>query len=179
MVSALVSTSVFADTDLMNDVSLPNGCIISNIGVYSDTSNLEPTWSINTYICQPGYYLPADGEGCVKCPNDYYCVGGAWTYNTQTAQGIEQCPNGWYAPAGMSESGSCGRILHVGDNIVYLRSTKKTTPSLNIKIGDNVFYGNMTLSDVGMHEDNSHKLKIGYDNQTFSVYDDSVVLPSE
>lgn len=174
-----VSANSFADTDLMNDVSIPNGCIITNIGVTSGESIFEPIWQTNTYVCQPGYYLPRDGEGCEKCPSNSYCSGGAWTYNTETAQGIAECPNNWYAPEGMSEQGACGHILHVGNNVIYLRSQKKTVPSLNVKIGNDVFYANMTEADVNMHDDTDQKLKIGYDNMTFSVYDDSVIVPAE
>ena len=173
------AANAIADTNLLNNLSIPNGCVIANIGITSGQVVLEPTWSVNTYVCQPGYYLPADGEACVRCPNNNYCTGGAWTFNTQNAQGITECPNSWYAPTGMSELGSCGRILHVGNNVIYLRSEKKTFPSLNVKIGDDIFYANMTVADINMNEETDRKLKIGYENATFSVYDDSVDVSSE
>lgn len=163
LIAMLVSADAFADTGLLENLSIPNGCVIANIDVTSGESILEPTWQINTYVCQPGYYLPKDGEDCIKCPADNYCTGGAWTYNPKISQGITECPNNWYSPAGMSELGSCGRILHVGDDVIYLRSEKKTVPSLNVKIGDDIFYGNMTESDIIMHSGTERKLKIGYE----------------
>ena len=94
--------------------------------------------------------------------------------NETVPQGITACVAGLYAPAGMWESAQCGRILHIGENVVYLRSVKKTTPSLNVKIGNDIFYGNMTTTDVSMNADTTHKLKLNYGGLTYSVYDDSI-----
>ena len=68
--------------------------------------------------------------------------------------------------AGADEAGDCGRILNVGTDKVYLRSTKKTTPSLNIKIGDQTYYGNMSTATKG-------KLRVKNGTTTYSVHDDS------
>jgi len=86
------------------------------------------------------------------------------------------CPTGLTTigyGAGADESGDCGRILHVGANHLYLRSDKKTTPSLNVKIGDTVFYGNMATSNVNMSDGVSNSLKMKYGSTTYSVHDDS------
>ena len=169
------SATAFADDAnlIMNDTSIVGGCNVSNLGAASGTVNLVPQFELATYVCNPGYYLPADAEGCVICPNDNYCVGGAYQYNATTPQGISECPNSWYSPEGMHELSSCGRILHIGDNVVYLRSVKKTTPSLNVQIGNNIFYGNMTVGNVSMTDGTDRQLKLQYGGQTYSVYDDS------
>ena len=126
------------------------------------------------YVCATGYYLPADAIDCVVCPENSYCSGGTYTFNETVTQGIESCPNNWYSPSGMSSVAQCGRILHVGDDVVYLRNVKKTTPSLNIKVGNDIFYGNMTTNDVVMHNGATHRLKIRFNDTTYSVYDDTV-----
>ena len=36
------------------------------------------------------------------------------------------------------------RVLHVGDDTIQLYETKNTTPALNVKIGDEMWYGNLT-----------------------------------
>ena len=127
--------------------------------------------------CGPGFYLAANSTECEVCSLNSYCVGGTYQFNESVAQGIISCPNNWYSPAGMSSIDQCGRILHIGDNVVYLRSVKKTTPSLNIDIdNDGIadFFGNMTTNDVVMNSGTERKLKLQYGGQTYSVYDDSV-----
>ena len=129
--------------------------------------------------CNEGYYLPANATECTICPGDSYCGGGTYTFNETLAQGITACPTGDYAPAGMWEPEQCGRILHVGDGFVYLRSTKKTEHALNVDMdhdGIADYFGNMTTLDVPMSRGTQRKLKVRWDNVTYSIYDDSVDL---
>ena len=136
-------------------------------------------FEINTYTCDAGYYLPADALDCVLCPANSYCGGGTYTFNETVTQGIVSCGAGLYTPAGMSSANQCGRILHIGENVVYLHSTKKTTPALHVDIdNDGVadYFGNMTTLDVPMTRGTERKLKLQYDGVTYSVYDDSVDL---
>ena len=123
--------------------------------------------------------MPANYDGCVICPVDNYCGGGTYTFNETVAQGIVSCGAGLFAPSGMSSSNQCGRILHIGDNVVYLHSVKKTTPALHVDIdqdGTADYFGNMTTLDVPMTRGTERKLKLQYDGVTYSVYDDSVDL---
>ena len=92
--------------------------------------------------CMPGYYLPANSTSCAQCPRNSYCVGGEFDATTADV-GIMPCPNNTYSPAGSDSSDDCGRILHIGEYILYLRTAKLTTPSLNVQIGNTVYYGDM------------------------------------
>ena len=66
-------------------------------------SQLFGRFAPNEYTCNAGYYLPADGIECVQCPANNYCVGGTYTFNKTTTQGISgQCATGYSAPAGSS-----------------------------------------------------------------------------
>lgn len=69
---------------------------------------------------------------------------------------------------GADEAADCGRVLHVGDGKLYLRSVKKTTPSLNVSINDTTFYGNMTEGA------SKGSLRINSGGKTYSVHDDSM-----
>ena len=92
--------------------------------------------------CNPGYYLPADSTSCTQCPKNSYCPGGTFTETTSDS-GITQCPDNMYSPLGSDSSDDCGRILHIGEYILYLRTAKLTTPSLNVQIGNTIYYGDM------------------------------------
>jgi len=153
-----------------------NSLVIDNIisGCEPSLNALYTIFQPNVHTCIPGYYMPANTDGCVVCPANSYCAGGTYAFNKTVNQGIASCPNNWYSPTGMSSVAQCGRILHVGDNVVYLRSVKQTIPSLNIKVGDDIFYGNMTTNDVVMHNGATRKLKIRFNDAIYSVYDDTV-----
>ena len=142
------------------------------------TQNYGAIFEPITYTCNPGYYLPAgndwttDNQGCTICPADNYCVGGTYTFNETNDQGIEQCTNG-HAPIGSS---ICyGHVLHIGDDVVYLKSTKLTTPSLNVGMDDGVFYANMTTTPTPMNSASEHYLKIEYDGVVYYVCDDTTL----
>jgi hypothetical protein len=176
------ATNMWADTFTSTKLatSCPAGTVQYMTG-YEGTGTT--TWNgkvscveYPSQLCSPGEYLPNTASVCQPCTENSYCTGGTFTVNTAGAQGIDMCPNDWYSPAGMSSVDQCGRILHIGDNVVYLRSAKKTTPSLHIKVGDDVFYGNATTLDVPVHAGVERKLKVRYNNTTYSIYDDSVDL---
>ena len=90
--------------------------------------------------CNPGYYLPANRQQCMQCPRKFYCPGGTFTETTSDS-GITQCPDNMYSPLGSDSADDCGRVLHIGEYI--LRTAKLTVPSLNVQIGNTIYYGDM------------------------------------
>ena len=118
--------------------------------------------------CSGGEYVPTAGDGCVNVGVGYWGAGG--TVSQTSTLGRNACASGLTtigSGAGADEAGDCGRVLNVGDEKIYLRSTKKTTPSLNISINGDVFYGNMSTATKG-------SLRINSGGTTYSVYDDSM-----
>ena len=129
------------------------------------------TFTPNTHTCNPGYYLPVNVDECTICPVNHYCVGGTYTFNENIDQGIESC-NGGFAPAG---SNVCyAHKLHVGEEEMYLGSTKRTTPSLNVAYGNEVFYANATTTPTPITAGSSHYLKTIYNEQIYYICDDTV-----
>ena len=92
--------------------------------------------------CMPGYYLPANSTTCTQCPKNSYCPGGEYTSSGQDS-GIIACPNDTKSPIGSDSADDCGRILHIGEYVLYLRTAKLTSPALHVKIGDVIYYGDM------------------------------------
>ena len=149
--------------------------ICSNNILYSlnNKSRLISEWTPNEYTCEPGYYLPANVDGCRQCPKNNKCVGGTYSFNETTDQGIKQCANPTpFAPIGSSVC--YPHILHIGNDVVYLKSTKLTTPSLNIGMDDGVFYANMTTTPTPMNNATEHYLKIEYGGVIYYVCDDTI-----
>ena len=139
----------------------------------NNTSDMLPVFAPNQHTCTPGYYLPAGVDECTICPQNNKCIGGTYTFNETTTQGIEPCPNGTYAPGGTAYCYE--HILHVGDDVVYLKSDKLTIPSLNIGMNDGIFYANMTTEPTLMNKDSEHYLKLEFNNTVYYVCDDTTL----
>ena len=132
-----------------------------------------------TVTCPGGSYVATAGAGCVNVGAGNWGAGGTVTQTGTLAR--TSCATGLttigYGP-GADEAGDCGHKFHAGDGILYLRSVKKTTPSLNVRIGNAVFYGNMSTLENIMSAGSTRKLKINNGGTIYHVHDDSVDLPS-
>ena len=125
--------------------------------------------------CPGGQYVAAQAGGCVNVGAGNWCAGGTVAENatlsrTACSTGLTTIGYG----AGADEAGDCGHKFHAGDGILYLRSTKKTNPSLNVKVGSTTFYGNMSTSSKNMSDGTTKKLKVKNNGTTYWVHDDSV-----
>ncbi len=118
--------------------------------------------------CAGGQYVASASAGCVNVGAGYWGAGGTVAQNATLAR--TACASGLTTIGygrGADEAADCGRILHAGDRQIYLRSDKKTTPSLNVKIDDAVYYGNMTAGALDGY------LIIKDGDVTYRVHDDS------
>ena len=121
--------------------------------------------------------ITCSGGSYIATANNTSCspVGaGFWAAASTVSQGSaglrNACADGLTtigSGSGADEAGDCGRVLNFNGEKVYLRSDKKTTPSLNVSISGKTFYGNM-----GTGVDGALKIKSG--STTYSVYDDSM-----
>ena len=140
------------------------------------SGNSHDTALMCELACPGGSYVPyANSTTCANVGVGY------WVSANTTPQG--EVGKRYACPAGMTtigyglgadEAGDCGRILHVGDNKLYLRSDKKTTPSLNVLVDGTKFYGNMSTESKTLTSGVDESLRIKNGDTTYSVYDDMV-----
>lgn len=110
-----------------------------------------------------------DGYSVKLCPSGKYSEAHYVTSSPSSpSSGCSTCPDDApFSPTGAEGVAACGRLLHIGDSTLYLRSGKKTTPSLNILIDGKQFYGNLSTSITSQF-----KIKSG--STTYSLYDDTM-----
>lgn len=157
-------------------------CSVCEIGTYTaDTGATACTACTNTkpsnssysgsaaanncpWSCDGGYYS-TDDTSCSEVGAGFYSADGN---NTRTA-----CPAGLTTVGyghGADEESDCGHELHFGDYLVYSKTTKPTTPAINLKINQS------DTSYVGLSP-NDHtlsKLHVSYSGQKYTAYDDGL-----
>ena len=162
---------------LSNGSLTEHGCYLGTDGDYGNGGGKRCYVHQDNLKCNAGYYASTLSNGYVWNNTragllGNTCVGvGAGYYSAANILTRNQCPTGLTTigyGAGADEVTDCGRILHFGNDKLYLRSGKKTTPSLNVKIGDNTYYGNMTAGT------GKGKLRLKSGTTTYSVHDDSM-----
>ena len=61
------------------------------------------------------------------------------------------------------------RVLHVDDNTIKLSQTKTTDPALHVRVGDELWYGNMVRCTLSMNENTDKELKVRYNDKIYNV----------
>ena len=158
--------------------SIPNNTM-NNICADNFPVDLLAIYEPNVHTCSAGYYLPANTDECRPCLKDNKCIGGTYSFNKTTAQGIEPCPlNAPHAPAGSSVC--YPHIMHLSNerpnDIIYLKSTATTSPALNIDMNNDGIadvFANMTTTQTHMTSISEHYLKIMVNGVLYYVCDDT------
>jgi hypothetical protein len=104
-------------------------CTIGDLGVSSGTANATAQFTINTYQCAAGTYLPSGtswttdtqytNNNCAPCPANSYCPGSGnttFTYSASNNQGITAC-SGTYtlSDTNSTSADSCYRECTTSD----------------------------------------------------------------
>lgn len=147
-----------------------NAAVFENIGVYSGAIYATPIYENAPIYCDPGYYVPEDSTECSICDKNHYCVGGENAVK-------EACPDGLVSPVGTMTAGGCGKIMHVGEDILYTTTEKQTSPAFAVMFGDKVYYAKMTPVSDGVktiNKDTTHTLHAIYNEIEYYVYDNTV-----
>ena len=159
---------VGAHSVAQGSISSYSNCL-TNYTISGTAAANHDTASDCKITCGGGSYIAtANNTTCSDVGAGYWAA--ASTVSQGSAGVHNACDDGLTtigSGAGADEAGDCGRVLNVNGEKIYLRSTKKTTPSLNVSINGTTFYGNMGASGIGA-------LKLKSNGTTYSVYDDSM-----
>ncbi len=128
----------------------------------------------STVECATGTYLPKNSKTCAVCPGDAYCPGGSYEVLNATDQGANACATGLKAPRGARSENDCGRVLHVGDDILHLHKDKRTEHSLIVKVDGVNYYADATPITEGVktiNPESTETLRIKIDGVEYSVHE--------
>lgn len=139
---------------------------------YTENKTFTPKWSADV-TCVPGKYVAANTHYCSECPENSYCIGGTFDAPLSVAQGIKACPTGLVSPQGTISSGGCGKIMHVGEDVLYLTSEQQTTPALAVKLEGKVYYAKMTPGAKAINEATNTSLRTRVDGVEYSIHDNT------
>lgn len=147
-------------------------CGIDFDGVGSGSVGLEAIWYPD---CNPGQYVPMGESSCQTCLANSYCSGGTYLQDGPAATDtfITSCASGLYSQSGSRTVNDCGRILHVGDSVVYLHADRRTTPSLIVSVEGTQYYADTTPVSQGavpMSAGDTKTLRINYQGTEYTVH---------
>ena len=124
--------------------------------------------------CPVGTYLPGNANSCAACLADSYCVGGVYPLGAADDAGMVACESGLFAPAGARSVNDCGRLLHVGNDVLHLHTDKRTEHSLVVRVDDVKYYADTTPVSEGVKTINpntTQTLKIRIDGVEYYVHE--------
>ena len=153
---------------------------MNNVCAVNFSAKLYSRYTPNVHECLRGYYMPANTDGCVKCPENSYCAGGTYTFNETMTQGITACPDGMFAPVGMWLESQCGRKLYIGGEYLYLHQSPAAPAEhrLYARIETRVYSANATPiidnPDLKMSANTQRALHVKIDGVEYLIHDDSV-----
>lgn len=177
-----ISTNAFADVGVVVSNEFPsdklmlenhiykNAAMFENLGVYDGTIYAKARYRDIPSFCDAGYYFSENTNECVICDENHYCVGGENAIK-------QKCPDSLVAPIGAKTSGECGRIMHMGDDIIYLTREKRTTPALAVQIGNDVYYAKMAPVNDGvkpMNKNTTNSFKTELHDIEYYIYDNTI-----
>lgn len=127
-------------------------------------------------ICPEGSYLAtARATTCTDAGVGYWATGGAVNYDSTSIR--TQCTAGLTTVGyghGADELADCGRKLHVGNYILYSKTTKPTTPAINIQpVGDNTVY--YVGASANVADQTMTSVHITQGNTQYTAFDDSIL----
>ena len=148
-------------------------CTACPTGYDANTMSGKTSASECQLICPVGTYMAtANGASCTDVGVGYWSPGGVVSYGatsnrTACASGLTTVGYGHGADA----LDDCGRKLHINNHIIYAKTTKPTTPALNIQPENgSVYYIGASDSDHTLTP-----LHVTQGNLQYTLFDDSIL----
>nr|MBQ0091266.1 hypothetical protein [Candidatus Enterousia merdequi] len=132
---------------------------------------------LKTKECKAGTYLPVGVKECVICPEDSYCPGKVYVLKDyQELDGVNICPNGLKSPVGARSENDCGRILHVGDDIIHMHQDKRSERSFVVEVAGVKYYADTTpvantVTPITMNPNTDKTLRVNIDGIEHFVHE--------
>ena len=143
-------------------------------GYVDNTANGKDDITDCQINCPVGAYIAtATASTCTDAGVGYWAAGGMVNYgststHTQCAAGLTTIGYGH----GADELADCGRKLHIDNHVIYAKTTKPTTHTINIQpVGsDTVFY-------IGVSDSNQNltPLHVTQGDTQYTAFDDSIL----
>ena len=119
-------------------------CYVRSAGLTCNGGYYNDYFSKNTSASQKSYGKTLAGareNACTSVGEGYWSADESLT-RTACDSGLTTIGYG----TGANEAGDCGRKFHAGDNVIYLRSEKRGDTALNVKIGNQKFFGALSTT---------------------------------
>lgn len=125
-------------------------------------------------VCPVGSYLAtANATTCTDAGVGYWATGGAVNYGSTSIKNA--CATGLTTVGyghGADEASDCGRKLHLGDFILYTKTTKPTLPAINIRVENDATTHYIGVSDT---DHTVTPIHVTQGETQYTAYDDSVL----
>ena len=149
-------------------------CVACPTGYDGNTTEGKEAASECQIICPEGTYLAtANGTTCTDAGAGYWATGGAVNYGSTSVRNA--CASGLTTVGyghGADEASDCGRKLHIGNYVLYTKTTKPTAPAINVRVENDV-----TTHYIGV-SNTDHTLTpihVNQGNIQYTAFDDSIL----
>ena len=154
---------------------MDNGvCTACPTGYTANTTDGKTAITDCQIDCGAGTYLAtANNATCTDVGAGYWAAGGAVNYGSTSAR--TACASGLTTVGyghGANEAADCGRKLHIGNYILYAKTTKPTTPAINVQIEHDTttYYVGVSSSDHTLTP-----VHVTQGNTQYTAFDDSIL----
>lgn len=178
-VQETVSCTLYSGSEAANESVCATSCRIDHLNCaagYTEQNDNGVLTCVESGIrCEAGkYILQGSGKCDAICPENSYCPGGLFTVSNANESFVE-CPSGLKSPKGSKSENSCGKILRIDGEALYLHRNKSDNghPSLVIQMEDGLWYADaepIEKGETSINPDSGKKLHMMFKGKEYTVH---------